>query len=387
MSDQIVYQITLISNICKFTKVLDYDNDNPITDVMISVVTSLLSYLNNSAFQGLPNSEQQLDAKLIERIIHFALYSIDKSIVSTNIISNYTDLQYLIAILVNKLPSGTNFELLVHAVQNKYTSIRPMSSVHNPLSIIYVWMIKSLIMRKDIKRIGDKESMQEYYINLLLSDTIDDENIITASNISILTRDHNCYLSSIGGYNVNPLWRQKYWSRLFNPLLSSIKMYKTSLIETNKTNICLLLVTGLACGVNTTILSNCINDLVIIIVQSLTIICNKVDLQQSESLGSILKNHAVKLLVMLFDSNFMENFIPHFSSIVPVLLSICQDSKTSILRQNSLKCLLFLVQAPYSKIHPLKPLVIKEVGKVLDDKKRSIRQLASTVRNAWIVLK
>lgn len=387
MSGQIVYQINLISNICKFTKVLDYDNDNPVTDVTISLVTSLLSYLNNSAFQGLVDTEYQLDAKLIEKIIHFALHSIDNSIVSTNNISNYTDLQYLVAILVNKLPSGTNFELLVNAVQNKYTSIRPMSSVHHPLSVIYVWMIKSIIIRKDIKRIGDKESMQEYFINLLLYDTIDDENVITASNISILTRDHNCYLSSIGGYNVNPLWRQKYWSRLFNPLLSSINKYKTSVIDTNKTNICLLLVTGLACGMNTTILCNCIDDLVIIIVQSLTISSNEVDLQYSESLGSILKNHAVKLLVMLFDSNFMEDFIPHFSSIIPVLLSICQDSKTSILRQNALKCLLFLVQAPYSKIHPLKQLVIKEVGKVLDDKKRSIRQLASTVRNAWIVLK
>jgi recombinational DNA repair ATPase RecF len=84
---------------------------------------------------------------------------------------------------------------------------------------------------------------------------------------------------------------------------------------------------------------------------------------------------------------FIEEFIPHVSSIIPALVIISQSSKLSELRGNALKCLLLLVQTPYSRIHPLKQLVIKEVGKVLDDKKRNIRQLASTVRNAWIVIK
>jgi hypothetical protein len=387
MSDSINYQINIIQNICKFTNVLVNNNDGPVSEVMISVVTSLLSYLDNSALLGsVVNSEQQLNTKIIESVIHFVIDSIDKLMLSHNI-SNYTDLPYLVAILVNKLPNGPYFELLVNAVHNKYASIRPLASVHNPLSIVYMWMIKGLIMRKEMKRLGDKVSVQEYFINLLLHDTIEDENIITASNISILTKDHNYYLSSIGGYCINPLWRQKYWSRLFIPLLSSIKTYKSSITDANKTNICLLLITGLACGMNTAILSNCINDLVMIIVQSFSIVSNVTDLQESDTLNGVLKNQTIKLLLMLLESNFIEEFIPHVSSIIPVLVIISQSSKLSELRGNALKCLLLLVQTPYSRIHPLKQLVIKEVGKVLDDKKRNIRQLASTVRNAWIVIK
>ena len=173
----------------------------------------------------------------------------------------------------------------------------------------------------------------------------------------------------------------------FIPLLSSIKTYKSSITDANKTNICLLLITGLACGMNTAILSNCINDLVMIIVQSFSIVSNVTDLQESDTLNGVLKNQTIKLLLMLLESNFIEEFIPHVSSIIPVLVIISQSSKLSELRGNALKCLLLLVQTPYSRIHPLKQLVIKEVGKVLDDKKRNIRQLASTVRNAWIVIK
>ena len=56
----------------------------------------------------------------------------------------------------------------------------------------------------------------------------------------------------------------------------------------------------------------------------------------------------------------------------------------------SLKCLSKLRELspeiiPYSKLHPMKVLVLKSLGKVIDDKKRVVRKFAAKVRNEWML--
>ena len=57
------------------------------------------------------------------------------------------------------------------------------------------------------------------------------------------------------------------------------------------------------------------------------------------------------------------------------------------LRVAALHCLqLMSMKFVYSKLHSHRLFVIKELGRVLDDKKRIVRQLAAIVRNEWILL-
>lgn len=59
---------------------------------------------------------------------------------------------------------------------------------------------------------------------------------------------------------------------------------------------------------------------------------------------------------------------------------------TARCRLLSLKCLLKIRAYPYPKIHPLKPIVVKGLGKIIDDRKRVVRILAAKVRNEWLVI-
>lgn len=55
-------------------------------------------------------------------------------------------------------------------------------------------------------------------------------------------------------------------------------------------------------------------------------------------------------------------------------------------RHDALDCLAKLATIPYELIHPYKDMVLRQLLKCLDDRKRFVRHGAVRVRNQWSVL-
>lgn len=78
--------------------------------------------------------------------------------------------------------------------------------------------------------------------------------------------------------------------------------------------------------------------------------------------------------------------VPFMSTLMPVLLDAAVSDAAVSLRLLALDCMLLMLDFPYSSLYPVKSNVVKVLGKAIDDPKRSVLQLASKVRNEWIVL-
>jgi DNA repair/transcription protein MET18/MMS19 len=80
----------------------------------------------------------------------------------------------------------------------------------------------------------------------------------------------------------------------------------------------------------------------------------------------------------------------HSSTLVNSMLKNCRVDDMSIVsvRVSALQYLAILPGiVRYDVLHPCKPLVLRELGKVLDDPKRSVRKEAVQARTTWFKYK
>lgn len=61
-------------------------------------------------------------------------------------------------------------------------------------------------------------------------------------------------------------------------------------------------------------------------------------------------------------------------------------SATALDRHDALDCLAKLSTIPYELIHPYKDVVLLQLLRVVDDRKRFVRRAAVRVRNKWSIL-
>lgn len=76
----------------------------------------------------------------------------------------------------------------------------------------------------------------------------------------------------------------------------------------------------------------------------------------------------------------------HLEQMIPNLLQQIElsSSNPAKVRISSLRCLAILpTQLPFDKIDPFQKLVIRQLGKILDDPKRVVRKEAVDCRHAW----
>ncbi len=66
---------------------------------------------------------------------------------------------------------------------------------------------------------------------------------------------------------------------------------------------------------------------------------------------------------------------------------VTQTSYAAKQRASAVETLIVIgTQLPYPRIHPYKAAVVDGLLKVLDDKKRVVRQVAGKARNKWMTL-
>ena len=277
------------------------------------------------------------------------------------------DSAHLIASIVNKLPAGATLDDAVEGACNAFAA-----SADSATALLLIWVAKAVMMRPDVDSVSGC-CWQERLANQLV-DTVLRPNAPARETISrlfsLLTREHPSTLSSRSRGVTSPVWRQRLWSRVFSQISAGSSSSK---------RFCLLALSGLATSMHSSIIASAQGQLVAAAVTGLSL--------SSSSGDAALRQHSLELVLVLLRLCPAE-LAPHSNSIAPVLVSVCAQVDASLkARVMALQCLLLMPAMPYTKLHPLVPLVVKGLYTVLDDDRRSIRSLAARVRNEWLVLK
>ena len=240
--------------------------------------------------------------------------------------------------------------------------------------------MRSLEMRPDCRALQTSALLQ--LLDIVCDRTEDGlperRNAISLQwDILVQETDFDCYLS-----HVFPMWRQRLWWKVFNPLLQHIRSDKGKPSASSLLCACSVIATA-----GESPLVNDIASYFEIILSAVTRAQSKLPLED-EALQLPLKCGAISALRALLQlNNGVATVSSQLSIVIPFLLeessNVSHKAKTKAM---ALDCLLLLINLPYSSIFPLKAQVIRVLGRVVDDPKRATRQLAARVRNEWITL-
>lgn len=279
------------------------------------------------------------------------------------------DSAHIIASIVNKLPAGASLDEAIEGVCGVFASC-----ADNATALLLIWVAKAVMMRPELNSSGGY-CWQERFAGQLV-DTVLRPDAPARESISrlfsLLAKDHPYVLSSRSRGIASPVWRQRLWSRVFGPI-------SVGSSSSSSKRFCLLAVCGLGASMHHSIISSALDELIAAAVTGLSLASTAGD--------GALRQLSLELLLVLLRLGPAE-LARHANSIAPVLVSISAQVDVPLnARASALRCLLLVPAMPYTKLHPLVPVVAKGLYGVLDDDRRSIRSLAARVRNEWLVLK
>ena len=118
-----------------------------------------------------------------------------------------------------------------------------------------------------------------------------------------------------------------------------------------------------------------------------------VAVEDDKSILSQLREQSLETIAVVIDSS-IDTISTHISSVAPLLVAVAQKDSKVKLKLLALKILLsfvagapkFSIAIPYVRLYPVKKMIIKGLGVVIDDRRRIVRKLAAKVRNEWSVL-
>eukprot|EP01041_Mallomonas_annulata_P004860 gene4860-9685_t len=216
-------------------------------------------------------------------------------------------------------------------------------------------------------------------------------------------------LSKAGRCRCSFLWKQRLWTTIGLPMLHTIRNGTSTLQQAtsitnasanissssnnnehvnnvnvnvdvdSKRTILIQSLCGLSSNIPYVVLSNYTEEMLSVAIEALRQSLEHLDSSsiqnsknnENQSFPLSLSSQALLLLELLFQSSI---------DCVGSQLPKAKD------RAVSLRCLCILSTLPYFKIHPYKKSVLKTLAIASDDKKRSVRLLASRARNIWLTL-
>ena len=204
------------------------------------------------------------------------------------------------------------------------------------------------------------------------------------SRVQTIT-DDTVHILTLGKRSM--LWRQRVWGKIYGKLYSSA----TGRAGSSQSTRCqALLLCGLAAGLPPAMLSSCSEEMTSL-VQEAILYCSSDD-NSPGSLNHHLSGDRVGMVLCLQNAlmtmeKILQLNIMYAHSFVqfmaPLLIKICSTSKISRIRGLALNCLLSICLTVKGLAYEaLRKQVIKGLRGTLNDRKRSIRKLATEVIDA-----
>jgi hypothetical protein len=364
-------QLNLFNNILqnfeknnlKLFNILDNENNNLNNTLILqlfSIYSPIFFTINKDNIQKI-NNLNEIEQFLFKfsninnlELKYFQNLSIKSlsSIYNKNKNINEKNIENIINFLINKI-ENYNEKLLENEKYFIYNYINNLT-----------WITKAFVM-KGLYKFSDK--IINLYCNYLFTK---DSNFckIISDAINTLLFDYENILNKSTSSNIQNFYKQRLFSLFINSLLEKIKKNDNS----NELPL-LLTITSLIKNVDSIIILNEIQRVFPLIKKSLN------------SKDSEICSSSLSTLYILI-KNSKEEMINHLHTIIPILLNLTCFKNSINVRLTSLNCLIELNTYNYNEIFRFKNDIINGLEKVLDDKKRNVRNLAVNCKNLWILM-
>jgi len=265
------------------------------------------------------------------------------------------------ASLINKMSKDQikEIDFLTEELKSKIDALSPWQQ--NVTTIYTIWLTKALTL--------NWQAVTPTYIEILIKLLCHEQTgTLTANEFVNLFNEDEALFDKESNSTIKLMYKQRF-TQLTLPMM--VQKYDEC-NESIKSNLMIAISSTLKI-IPQQILNNYLNLLVPLMMQAL-----------ATSNSSVILDSTLTTILSILNLNqlIMEEYV---TSLVPRLLQICTNEKMSI-RILSLKCLMLLsCYQPYL-IVPMKNQVVKELKKLLDDKKRLVRREAANCSNAWHLL-
>ncbi|KAI4355583.1 hypothetical protein L6164_004341 [Bauhinia variegata] len=196
-----------------------------------------------------------------------------------------------------------------------------------------------------------------------------------ADAFHILISDSEACLNRTFHSIIRPLYKQRFFSSMMPIFLQVITKSQSSLSRS-------LLYRAFAHIISDTpmivILSEA-KKLIPILLDCLSMLAE--DIQDKDMLYDLL----LVLSGILTEKNGREVVTGNAHIIIDRLIRLMDYPHKTLVRETALQCLVAMSELPHARIYPMRTQVLRAISKVLDDKKRVVRQEAVRCSKAWSI--
>ncbi|XP_005103739.1 MMS19 nucleotide excision repair protein homolog [Aplysia californica] len=272
----------------------------------------------------------------------------------------------IVASMVNKAPLGAQIHWLLEPVMEKSKSAMSSNSGQSASCLraltLWIWLTKAMECRS--------HSAAALFSSHLVS-VVGDPNLgpAAARGLGHVVQDGDDIFTTKLNGSTTPLYKQRFFTLNFKHLLEGYEQAKSQEVKQNYlTAICLL-----TSHLPLQVLKPHLSKLVPLLLSSLEQAGGQAHSQTLLTLGAAV-------------SSTPDVITPHLDSVVPNLLQIAQRNQSMRVRISALECLENLTNLQMLALAPYEKRVVRELGPVLDDRKRLVRKRAVEARAAWISL-